>query len=163
MGDKSKKLESFSDVKETFLLIPDFVGQLLMTKKHTLFHANSIRTGKTLMLLCGVLLLLSGCNPRIYKFEVSPLTIGPNDTVNLNWVVKGDPVLLIHDVNYPASGTAGLAAITLVDIQNGKTLSYTLHAADTLKLQLATRGSLRIAKKKRQYNRRQAEVYHAGN
>lgn len=146
MDDKSRRPEFLSDVKDEFCLIQDGVVAS-MTEKEIAIHSQSIRIPKTIILLCSTLMLLAGCSPRIYRFDVSPLTVGPNDTVNLNWVVKGAPVLLVHDVNYPASGTAGLADITLVVIQNGNTFSYTLHAADTLKLKLAARGSLKILKK----------------
>src|ERR1700750_305870 len=92
---------------------------------------------QTLLLCGGLLLLLEGCHPHIYKFKVDPKTIGMNDPVMVSWKVKGAATLLIHDLSYPGSGTAKLSALTLLITRHGKTTAFLLNPDSTLKIPLS--------------------------
>lgn len=41
--------------------------------------------------------MLLSCQPKIYEFQATPLTVGANDSILLNWKVKGEPKLIVHD------------------------------------------------------------------
>ncbi len=57
----------------------------------------------------------AGCQPRIYRFTVAPLTIGPDDSIRTSWDVRGAATLLIHDRKMPgADSTTFLRELTLV-------------------------------------------------
>ena len=102
---------------------------------------------KTLSWLACILLSLTACHPRIYQFNVSPKTIGVNDVVKVNWKVKGTATLTIRDINYPGSGAARLADVTLLITRHGQINNYTLHADSTIKIPLAAEDSLVLRKK----------------
>lgn len=92
-------------------------------------------------------LLAYGCKPVIYSFSVKPLTAGAKDTLHLQWKVKGKATLLIHDLDYPGSGTGRLADLILLVSLHGNTRAYTLRGDDTLKISLPGEDSLVIYKK----------------
>lgn len=94
------------------------------------------------------LLLLVACHPRIYRFSVGQaLTIGPDDSLQLNWDVKGKATLQIRDYNYPGSGTGPLPDMDLLITQHGKTQAYALHNDSAVILSLASKDSLVVRKK----------------
>ncbi len=92
------------------------------------------------------LLLLLGaaaCHPRIYQFTPVPArTIGPGDSLQLTWAVKGKAALQIRDYNYPGSGTGPQPDLFLLVIQQGVTQTYTLHNDSVIVLALDREGSL---------------------
>ena len=97
------------------------------------------------------LLLLLGtvaCHPRIYRFTTGQApTIGPGDSLQLSWDVKGQAALQIRDYNYPGSGTGPLPDLTLLITQHGATREYTLHNDSAVILSLASEDSLVVRKK----------------
>ncbi|MDB5060933.1 MAG: hypothetical protein JWP67_776 [Mucilaginibacter sp.] len=54
-----------------------------------------IQTRACLIIVLAAMLL--SCQPKIYEFQAIPLTIGANDSILLNWKVKGEPKLIVHD------------------------------------------------------------------
>ncbi len=101
-----------------------------------------------------ILLLLdtAACHPRIYWFTVGPApTIGPDDSLQLSWNVKGKAALQIRDYNYPGSGTGLLPDLNLLITQHNITQAYTLHNDSALILYLASKDSLVVRKKPDHY------------
>src|SRR5580658_3916800 len=89
------------------------------------------------------LLGTAACHPRIYQFSAEPArTIGPDDSLQLNWAVKGKAGLRIRDYNYPGSGTGPLPDLTLLVIRVGMSQAYTLQYDSVVTLALARTGSL---------------------
>lgn len=94
------------------------------------------------------LLLLISCHPRIYEFNVDPRSIGPNDSVRVNWKVKGTAALLIHNYNYPGTIPFKLPGQTLLITQHGTTTPFLLPADSTLQIPLAASEDFLTLRKK---------------
>ena len=58
-----------------------------------------------LLLLAGIVLLLTTCQPKIYEFKVEPLTIWPADSVKVTYKVRGEAVLMVNDRKINADTT----------------------------------------------------------
>src|SRR5579863_3028135 len=100
---------------------------------------------RTLFLL--LLLGTAACNPRIYRFMAGQSrTIGPDDTLQLSWKVKGKASLQVRDYNYPGSGKGPLPDLTLLIIHHGMAQAYTLHNDSAVILSLASEDSLVVRK-----------------
>ena len=93
-------------------------------------------------------LLLISCHPRIYEFNVDPRSIGPNDSVRVDWKVKGAASLQIHNYNYPGSGNGKLPGQTLLITQHGTTTPFPLPADSTLQIPLAASEDFLTLRKK---------------
>jgi len=103
---------------------------------------------KTLSLLCSALFLFSACHPRIYDFNAVPKSMGPNDTIRVNWKVKRAGTPTVRDYNYPGFGKGKLAAVNLLVTLRGKTTAFLLAPDSTFKIPLpAAEDSLSLCKK----------------
>src|SRR4051794_37100885 len=71
-----------------------------------------------------IILLFYSCagKPVINSFTVTPVTITANDTVRINWEVKGKPTLLIHQPELPDSAEKYLN-LSLVVEKGGKEIN----------------------------------------
>jgi hypothetical protein len=107
-----------------------------------------MRSPKTSTYLWLSILLLVSCHPRIYEFNVDPISIGPNDSVRVNWKVKGTASLQIHNYKYPGSVTAKVPDETLLITQHGTTSPFLLAADSTLHLPLAASDDFLTLRKK---------------
>jgi hypothetical protein len=67
-----------------------------------------------------LLLLFGGCKPQIYEFTVTPLVIGPRDSIKVSWKAKGTASLMINDRLMGKDTTYRI--ITLVVKRNGREL-----------------------------------------
>ena len=69
-----------------------------------------------------IILLLCSCGPRIFDFNLRPLTITRNDSVLVSWHVRGKPVLIVHDKQLSNSSTDTLfyKEFTLVVTKDSK-------------------------------------------
>ncbi|MVM35464.1 hypothetical protein GO755_35915 [Spirosoma sp. HMF4905] len=73
---------------------------------------------------------LQSCKPRIYSFTANPRTIGPNDSIQVNWKTRGMATLLIHDRPMPGPDTTSrLRELTLVVQKNGHEISKMIQVA----------------------------------
>jgi hypothetical protein len=100
-------------------------------------------------------LTVASCTPRINYFAVDAHTIGPNDTVHVQWAARGKVFLKVQD--YPYTGSAGTGAgagkdsikpadLTLLFTRDGKTTPVILRANSGIQLPLPARDSLTIHK-----------------
>jgi hypothetical protein len=93
----------------------------LMSHRSILFSVTVILLGS---------LLLVACRPVIYRFTVSPLTIGSDDSIRTDWQVRGEAILLIHDRKLTgADSNARLRELTLVVRKNGREISRKIQVA----------------------------------
>jgi hypothetical protein len=65
--------------------------------KHFSLSLHKWRPQTRACLIIVLAAMFWSCQPKIYDFQASPLTIGANDSILLNWKVKGDPKLIVHD------------------------------------------------------------------
>lgn len=98
-------------------------------------------------LLGLVLLTFTACNPKIYSFAVSPRSTGQNDPVSVKWKAKGNAFLLIHDINYPGSGTGKLHDLTLLVTLHGKESAHNLRSDDTVRIAVPSEDSLVVRRR----------------
>jgi hypothetical protein len=107
-----------------------------------------MRSSETSVYLYLFLLILASCHPRIYEFNVDPRSIGSNDSVRVDWKVKGTASLRIHNYNYPGSGNGKLPDQTLLITQHGATIPFPLPADSTLQIPLAASEDFLTLRKK---------------
>ena len=107
-----------------------------------------MRSPGTFTYLFLSLLLLISCHPRIYEFNVDPRSIGPNDSVRVNWKVKGTAALQIHNYNYPGTIPFKLPEQTLLITQHGTTTPFLLPPDSTLQIPLAASEDFLTLRKK---------------
>jgi hypothetical protein len=91
---------------------------------------------------------LPSCNPKIYSFDVEPRSTGQSDSIRVSWKVRGNPTLLIHDIDYPNTGDSVLPGVTLLITRDGNTDAFLLRAADTLNLPLVSPEDSLVIRKK---------------
>jgi hypothetical protein len=65
--------------------------------KHFSLSLRKWRTKTKVWLIIVSAAMFWSCQPKIYDFQAIPLTVGANDSIVLNWKVKGDPKLIVHD------------------------------------------------------------------
>src|SRR3979411_371465 len=65
--------------------------------KHFFLSLSKWRSQTRACLIIVLAAMFLSCQPKIYDFQAIPLTIGANDSILLNWKVKGEPKLIVHD------------------------------------------------------------------
>ncbi len=66
-------------------------------------------------------LFLGSCKPRIYSFEVSPLTMWPTDSLKINWKAKGEGAIMVNDQFYGKDTV--YRVVTLAVRRNGREIA----------------------------------------
>jgi hypothetical protein len=114
---------------------------------------SSTPTLTRILFIVAACLTVAACTPRIYSFAVDPHTIGPNDTVHLQWAARGKVFLKVQDYQYPGAASTSpakdsvqLADLTLLFTRDLKTTPVILHANSGIQVSLPARDSLTIHK-----------------
>jgi len=77
-----------------------------------------LRKYKRLFFFFILCLLFTACKPAIYEFKVTPLVIGPDDSIRMNWKIRGTPTISVHD-QHPGADTT-YRVVTLTANSHGK-------------------------------------------
>jgi hypothetical protein len=78
------------------------------------------------MFLVVTVLLLTTCGPKIYEFNVIPLTIWPADSIKVTYKVRGEAVLMVNDRKINADTTYRNFTLGFPGKEGGRHLQVTI-------------------------------------